>query len=252
MSSSQKRPAARRRTNPNPVPGGGQRPTAPSASAPSSSTNPSPPEAIPSAKPTGGGLLGSIIGGIKRDGLTKKAAIKDGASVVTAADVETREARLMRARKDFEKKHSQRMKDELIENPSTDPEQCIEFEPMEKIWRNILHELAGDLHLHAESIELENPSAAVNKYVMVYKKPPVVELTEAEEARRVMNLAASKAAGKSGVKKGQALTDMAPVFRPGIDIEPELKVVGTVKRDLRGVAQTFDDMKKRKREEGKE
>ena len=56
--------------------------------------------------------------------------------------------------------------------------------PMQKVWRNILHELAGELHLHAESVELEDPTAAGDKFVVVYRKPPVVELTEAEEARR--------------------------------------------------------------------
>ena len=124
----------------------------------------------------------SIIGGIKREGAAVKAAVADGRAV-TKADVETREEKLMRARRDFEKAHGDRMRAELVEGPD-DPEASIEFPPMQKVWRNILHELAGELHLHAESVELEDPTAGGDKFVVVYRKPPVVELTEAEEARR--------------------------------------------------------------------
>ena len=164
---------------------------------------------------------------------------------MTKADVETREEKLMRARRDFEKAHGDRMRAELVEGPD-DPEASIEFPPMQKVWRNILHELAGELHLHAESVELEDPTAGGDKFVVVYRKPPVVELTEAEEARRAA--AAQRARAGAGVKRGEALTDQAPRFAEG-DPGPELTVVGTVKRDLRGVAQTIGDMRKRKRDD---
>jgi hypothetical protein len=173
-----------------------------------------------------------------------KAAVADGRAV-TKADVETREEKLMRARRDFEKTHGDRMRAELVEGPD-DPEAYIEFPPMQKVWRNILHELAGELHLHAESVELEDPTATGDKFVVVYRKPPVVELTEAEEARRLA--AAQRARAGAGVKRGEALTDQAPRFAEG-DPGPELTVVGTVKRDLRGVAETIGDMRKRKREQ---
>jgi hypothetical protein len=188
--------------------------------------------------------LRSIIGGIKREGAAVKAAVADGRAV-TKADVETREEKLMRARRDFEKAHGDRMRAELVEGPD-DPEASIEFPPMQKVWRNILHELAGELHLHAESVELEDPTAGGDKFVVVYRKPPVVELTEAEEARRAA--AAQRARAGAGVKRGEALTDQAPRFAEG-DPGPELTVVGTVKRDLRGVAQTIGDMRKRKRDD---
>ena len=235
MSSQQKRPAARKR----PVPvAGAPRPAGAPAPGGSSRANPPPP------RPTGGGLLSSIIGGIKREGAAVKAAVADGRAV-TKADVETREEKLMRARRDFEKTHGDRMRAELVEGPE-DPEACIEFPPMQKVWRNILHELAGELHLHAESIELEDPAASGDKFVVVYRKPPMVELTEAEEARRAA--AAQRARAGAGVKRGEALTDQAPRFAEG-DPGPELTVVGTVKRDLRGVAQTIGDMRKRKRDD---
>jgi hypothetical protein len=53
---------------------------------------------------------------------------------------------------------------------------------MEKMWRNILHELAADLKLHSESVELEFPTEEGDKCVVVYAKPPVVEFTDAEMA----------------------------------------------------------------------
>ena len=235
MSSQQKRPAARKR----PVPvAGAPRPAGAPAPGGSSRANPPPP------RPAAGGLLRSIIGGIKREGAAVKAAVADGRAV-TKADVETREEKLMRARRDFEKAHGDRMRAELVEGPD-DPEASIEFPPMQKVWRNILHELAGELHLHAESVELEDPTAGGDKFVVVYRKPPVVELTEAEEARRAA--AAQRARAGAGVKRGEALTDQAPRFAEG-DPGPELTVVGTVKRDLRGVAQTIGDMRKRKRDD---
>ena len=235
MSSQQKRPAARKR----PVPvAGAPRPAGAPAPGGSSRANPPPP------RPAAGGLLSSIIGGIKREGAAVKAAVADGRAV-TKADVETREEKLMRARRDFERAHGDRMRAELVEGPD-DPEASIEFPPMQKVWRNILHELAGELHLHAESVELEDPTAGGDKFVVVYRKPPVVELTEAEEARRAA--AAQRARAGAGVKRGEALTDQAPRFAEG-DPGPELTVVGTVKRDLRGVAQTIGDMRKRKRDD---
>lgn len=234
-SSQQKRPAARKR----PVPvAGAPRPAGAPAPGGSSRANHPPP------RPAAGGLLRSIIGGIKREGAAVKAAVADGRAV-TKADVETREEKLMRARRDFEKAHGDRMRAELVEGPD-DPEASIEFPPMQKVWRNILHELAGELHLHAESVELEDPTAGGDKFVVVYRKPPVVELTEAEEARRAA--AAQRARAGAGVKRGEALTDQAPRFAEG-DPGPELTVVGTVKRDLRGVAQTIGDMRKRKRDD---
>ena len=234
-SSQQKRPAARKR----PVPvAGAPRPAGAPAPGGSSRANPPPP------RPAAGGLLRSIIGGIKREGAAVKAAVADGRAV-TKADVETREEKLMRARRDFEKANGDRMRAELVEGPD-DPEASIEFPPMQKVWRNILHELAGELHLHAESVELEDPTAGGDKFVVVYRKPPVVELTEAEEARRAA--AAQRARAGAGVKRGEALTDQAPRFAEG-DPGPELTVVGTVKRDLRGVAQTIGDMRKRKRDD---
>ena len=236
-----KRPAMRR------VPGVG----APASVAPSGGTS-APPRSPtagppPGSRPSPGGLLGSIIGGMKKESeKTRAAAPPGGPMTVTKADVMTREERLMQARRDFERTHTERLRRELVE--SSDPDARIEFPPMEKIWRNIMHELAADLNLHAESVELDVPTAEGDKYVVVYRKPPEVELTEAEELRRARAAAERRARASAGVRKGEALTDQAPVFAPG-ETGPELTVVGTVKRDLRGVAQTSLDMRKRKRED---
>ena len=101
---------------------------------------------------------------------TRAAAPPGGPKTVTKADVMTREERLMQARRDFERTHTERLRRELVE--SSDPDARIEFPPMEKIWRNIMHELAADLNLHAESVELDVPAAEGDKYVVVYRKPP--------------------------------------------------------------------------------
>ena len=172
-----KRPAMRR------APGVG----APASVAPSGGTS-APPRSPtagppPGSRPSPGGLLGSIIGGMKKESeKTRAAAPPGGPKTVTKADVMTREERLMQARRDFERTHTERLRRELVE--SSDPDARIEFPPMEKIWRNIMHELAADLNLHAESVELDVPAAEGDKYVVVYRKPPEVELTEAEELRR--------------------------------------------------------------------
>jgi|MDSW01.2.fsa_nt_gb hypothetical protein len=201
--------------------------------------------------PGGGGLLGSIIGGMKKQSAAAAAAAPGGAPrvLVTKADVMTREEKLVEARKAFEREHSARMKRELVDDPAAVAEDArVAFAPMEKIWRNVLHEIASDLNLHSESVELDPPAAEGDKYVVVYARAPVVELTEAEEMRRA---ALAKAARASGPRKGEALTDRAPALAPG-DAGQELTVVGTVKRDVRGVAQTALDMRKRKREEAGE
>ena len=122
---------------------------------------------------------------------TRAAAPPGGPKTVTKADVMTREERLMQARRDFERTHTERLRRELVE--SSDPDARIEFPPMEKIWRNIMHELAADLNLHAESVELDVPAAEGDKYVVVYRKPPEVELTEAEELRRARAAAERRA-----------------------------------------------------------
>ena len=170
----------------------------------------------------------------------------------------------MEARKSFERTHTERMRRELVDNrqPSTtgaaaaadvdDAENAfIEFPPMEKVWRNILHELAADLRLHSESVELEHPEAGGDKYVVVYRKAPVVQLTEAEEARRAVAAAATRARageGVAGMKRGEALSDRAPAMPTGGMSAGEFTVVGTVKRDLRSVAEVSAEMRKRKRD----
>ena len=203
----------------------------------------------------GGGLLNSIIGNIKKTNAASKPSAP-GARPITKADVMTREEKLMDARRAFERTHGDRMRRELVDRETSDGddddggEAYIEFPPMDKVWRNILHELAADLRLHSESIELEHPAEGGDKYVVVYRKPPVVELSDAEEARRAAAAAAVTARASAGMKRGEALTDRAPMMPEGGIPEGELKVVGTVKRDLRSVAEVSAEMRKRKREGG--
>ena len=90
----------------------------------------------------------------------------------------TREEKLMDARRAFERTHGDRMRRELVDRQTPDGDDdgggvaFIEFPPMEKVWRNILHELAADLKLHSESIELEHPAEGGDKYVcLLYTSP---------------------------------------------------------------------------------
>ena len=114
---------------------------------------------------------------------------------------------------------------------------------MEKIWRNIMHELAADLNLHAESVELDVPAAEGDKYVVVYRKPPEVELTAENSDERAPPPSDARAPPRA-CEKGEALTDQAPVFAPGETGPPELTVVGTVKPALSagGRETPLDDM----------
>ena len=241
---SQKRPMIRRRPGA-PTPGGGGGPAGAGGSG--------------GGAAGGGGLLNSIIGNMKKTNAECKPS-GPGARPITKADIMTREEKLMDARRAFERTHGDRMRRELVDRKTSDGddddgggEAFIEFPPMDKVWRNILHELASDLRLHSESIELEHPAEGGDKYVVVYSKPPTVELTDAEEARRAAAAAAMKAraSASTGMKRGEALTDRAPMMPEGGGIpEGELKVVGTVKRDLRSVAEVSAELRKRKREGG--
>lgn len=196
-----------------------------------------------------GGVLGSILGRLKETNAARPKGSGPGdARPITKADVMTREEKLMEARRTFERTHTERMRRELVDNDGGGADAFVAFPPMEKTYRNILHELAADLGLHSESVEMEYPDEGGDKYVVVYKKPPAVELTDAEEARRAM--AKARASG-AAVKKGEALSDRAPVMPVGdaAGLPQEFTVVGTVKRDLRSVAEVSLEMRKRKRAE---
>jgi hypothetical protein len=90
--------------------------------------------------------------------------------------------------------------------------------------------------------------------VVVYKQPPVVQLTEAEEARRAGVAASARARASAGTRRGEALTDRAPppMSTGAGALEGDFTVVGTVKRDLRSVAEVSAEMRKRKRKIGQD
>ena len=150
----------------------------------------------------------------------------------------------MEARKAFEREHSARMKRELVDDPAAVAEDArVAFAP----WKDLAQRSADRVGPQPPQRErrARSPAAEGDKYVVVYARAPVVELTEPEESRR----GAGEGGAGLGPKEGRR-DRPRPALAPG-DAGQELTVVGTVKRDVRGVA-TALDMRKRKREEAGE
>jgi hypothetical protein len=187
------------------------------------------------AKPSGGNLLASIIGDMKKSNGARPATT--GAKTITREDTMSREAKALEARKKFERDITARITKEVVENPSLDA--FCEFETMEKQWRNVVHEIAADMKLHSESVELESGE----KFVIVHKKAGEVE----KDVESLKNEVAARERAARATKKGEGLSDIAPTFA-GDSIE--LTTVGTVKRDLRSVEETIADMKREKAARG--
>lgn len=187
------------------------------------------------AKPSGGNLLASIIGDMKKSNAGRAATT--GARTITREDTMSREAKALEARKTFERDIAARITKEVVENPSADA--FCEFEPMEKQWRNVVHEIAADMKLYSESVELESGE----KFVIVHKKAGEVE----KDVESLKNEVALRERAARTAKKGEGLSDVAPTFA-GDSIE--LTTVGTVKRDLRSVEETIADMKREKAARG--
>jgi hypothetical protein len=181
-----------------------------------------------------GGLLASILGDVKRSNAQRaKTVVASGGRAITRDDVVSRETKAMEARRKFEREVRERIEREVAGSESA--EAFCEFETMEKQWRNIVHEIAAEMKLFSESVEVG--ATGEEKFVIVHKKAPEVE-RDAESLRN--EIAARERAGKHG-KKGEGLSDKAPTYAADA---VELTVVGTVKRDLRSVEETIADMRK--------
>ena len=187
------------------------------------------------AKPSGGNLLARISGDMTKSNAGRAATT--GARTITREDTMSREAKALEARKTFERDIAARITKEVVENPSADA--FCEFEPMEKQWRNVVHEIAADMKLYSESVELESGE----KFVIVHKKAGEVE----KDVESLKNEVALRERAARTAKKGEGLSDVAPTFA-GDSIE--LTTVGTVKRDLRSVEETIADMKREKAARG--
>ena len=182
-----------------------------------------------------GGLLASILGDVKRSNEARKRTLEaSGGRAVTRDEVVSREAEAARARKRFEDEVRGRLEREI--GTAASEEAFCEFAPMEKQWRSVVHEIATEMKMFSESVEVGESG---DKFVIVHKREPRAE--EAGETAR--DAAAARERAMKPSKKGEALSDKAPTFA-GDDVE--LTVVGTVKRDLRSVEETIADMRKAK------
>jgi len=182
-----------------------------------------------------GGLLASILGDVKRSNEARKRTLEaSGGRPVRRDEVVSREAEAARARKRFEDEVRGRLEREI--GTAASEEAFCEFAPMEKQWRSVVHEIATEMKMFSESVEVGESG---DKFVIVHKREPRAE--EASETAR--DAAAARERAMKPSKKGEALSDKAPTFA-GDDVE--LTVVGTVKRDLRSVEETIADMRKAK------
>ena len=75
----------------------------------------------------------------------------------------TPEERAAKARQDFEEKTKRILDQELTRSAAEDA--TYSFEPMEKQWRNLVHEVATDMQLHSQT----QTDADDNKFVIVSK-----------------------------------------------------------------------------------
>jgi hypothetical protein len=181
-----------------------------------------------------GGLLASILGDVKKSNAQRaKIVVASGGRAVTKDDIMSREVKAMEARKKFEKEVRERIEREVLGNESADA--FCEFDTMEKQWRNIVHEIAAELKLFSESVEVG--ATGEDKFVIVHKKAPEVE----RDAESLRNEIAARERAERHSKKGEGLSDRAPTYAAD---SVKLTVVGTVKRDLRSVEETIADMRK--------
>lgn len=184
-----------------------------------------------------GGLLASILGDVRRSAAERAVASRLGKRV-DREDVLDRETKALEARRAFERATRERLEREVV--GSSNPSAFCEFEGLEKQWRNVVHEIAAEMRLFSESVEVGDGD---EKFVIVSKTDPA----DGREEGRADASARGVGGAKQGLKKGEALSDKAPTFA-GDNVE--LTVVGTVKRDLRSVEETIADMRKAKEARG--
>jgi len=190
---------------------------------------------ITNARRSSGGLLARILGDVKASNEARKRTVAaTGGRSVTRDEVVSRGAEASEARRRFEDEVRGRLAREV--GATASEEAFCEFAPMEKQWRSVVHEIAAEMKMFSESVEVGDDG---DKFVIVHKREPRGE--DAGEAARDATAARERAMKPS--RKGEALSDKAPTFA-GDDVE--LTVVGTVKRDLRSVEETIADMRKAK------
>ena len=121
------------------------------------------------------------------------------------------------------------------------------FQPMVKMWRDVAHGCASELHITSESIEIDDvmdEDGDPMKFVRVYKLSK-----REEEEKKQLEISLREKAEKAkremlAFRKKESLTDKAPAFGDALS---ELRVAREgEKRDKRSVEETIADMRKAK------
>mmetsp|Transcript_7374 Transcript_7374/g.12743 ORF Transcript_7374/g.12743 Transcript_7374/m.12743 type:complete len:219 (-) Transcript_7374:244-900(-) len=166
----------------------------------------------------GGGLLAGILGDLaethKKIGTTKPTSKHEN----MAGSAATAYAQRQLFVSDIEKQ----LREYVVKSP--DAAASRSFPPMEKKWRDLIHETAADLALHSSSAGDED-----EKYVVVSKAS-----SKPHAPRPAARLAVARPE-----KKKETLSDMAP---PTAELNKMAKL-NTNKRDLRTIEQIQADMR---------
>ena len=118
---------------------------------------------------------------------------------------------------------------------------------MVKMWRDVAHGCASELHTNSESIEIDDvmdENGDPMKFVRVYKLSK-----KEEEEKKQLEISLREKAEKAkremlAFRKKESLTDKAPAFGDALS---ELRVAREgEKRDKRSVEETIADMRKAK------
>lgn len=193
-------------------------------------------------------VLGNILGNIKKT--TSGPNTSNTNTVVVRSSLMTPQERALERRKTFEKDVKEKIENEVTtkwEASGGAETATFSFQPMVKMWRDVLHECASEMQTTSESIEIEDvmdENGDPMKFVRVYKLSK-----KEEEEKKQLEISLREKAEKAkrevlAFRKKESLTDKAPAFGDALS---ELRVAREgEKRDKRSVEETIADMRKAK------
>jgi len=210
-------------------------------------------------------LLGNILGNIKKtsEQQQKNRSVASGGfdanggggpsrdnRAIDRSSLMTPQERALQQRKKFEKEVKEKIESEVVEKwEAKKGEETVtfSFQPMVKMWRDVAHGCASELHTNSESIEIDDvmdENGDPMKFVRVYKLSK-----KEEEEKKQLEISLREKAEKAkremlAFRKKESLTDKAPAFGDALS---ELRVAREgEKRDKRSVEETIADMRKAK------
>ena len=193
-------------------------------------------------------VLGNILGNIKKT--TSGSNTSNTNTVAVRSSLMTPQERALERRKTFEKDVKEKIENEVTtkwEASGGAETATFSFQPMVKMWRDVLHECASEMQTTSESIEIEDvmdENGDPMKFVRVYKLSK-----KEEEEKKQLEISLREKAEKAkremlAFRKKESLTDKAPAFGDALS---ELRVAREgEKRDKRSVEETIADMRKAK------